>query len=172
MKSLGELALAIEGTTTHVDRRRNERIAQSGRVEQSQGQAAERDLKKVMKMVSDLLDQLQTEGGIDLIGSDLDEKGLQAVITIDATFLSNSALAELVDGEYTVLGKVSRFLGSDSDESINLLRKTSLSMMDDQAIEDLTLALNQTNQHGVNIPRIVTKIEAPVIQVLPIAIFA
>lgn len=71
-----------------------------------------------------------------------------------------------------MLGKVSRFLGSDSDESINLLRKTSLNMMDDQAIEDLTLALNQTNQHGVNIPRIVTKIEAPVIQVLPIAIFA
>ncbi len=80
-------------------------------------------------------------------------------------------MADLVDGEFTVVGKVIRHLENES-ESINLLRKEFVGSVNEQSIRPLIESF-QTPELTVfmNVPTLEVQIHGPAIHVIPIAIF-
>lgn len=129
-------------------------------------------MKDVLKQMTALLEQLRAQGALDLVGTTVGQSPIEFVLTMDRTFLGDPSFSELVDGEYTVLGKVTRVIARNSQDSINLLRKTSLGRMQDQLLTQLTTALEGMNEHGFSLPPIITEVRGPAIQVIPIAVFA
>jgi len=81
-------------------------------------------------------------------------------------------MLDLVDGHFRIVGKVSRVLNEPS-KSISLLRNTPLDFIHSSILEEMRQKFQLVNFSGqVNVPEIQLDIPAPVIQVIPIAIFA
>lgn len=76
-----------------------------------------------------------------------------------------------MDGQFTVLGKVVKIVGYGSDDHINLLRKTSLSMVNDETIDQMFSGFATAQQQGIRLDEISTRVAGPAIQVLPISVY-
>lgn len=63
-------------------------------------------------------------------------------------------------------------IDSHSNEHINLLRKTSLSKVSDELLTQMFSGFQNLDEHGLKNTDFVKEIRPPVIQVIPIAIFA
>jgi hypothetical protein len=127
---------------------------------------------QILKQIDVILKSLSGEEGgtFDLIGSVGGSK-LQAVLVLDPNFASDPTSADLVDGEYTVLGKIVKVISPDSEETISPLRKTSLGKAS-PLVEQLVSSLAAIQTPGINLPKTIeTELSGPVIQVVPIAIF-
>lgn len=129
-------------------------------------------LADVKKLVDGLLVQLNAEGTIDLIGDAKDEQQSHVVLAIDRAFAYDPTLADLLDGEYTVLGKVTRVIASGSSDRISLLRKTSFGLISESMMADFVAAFGQMSSSGIMVPKIITHIDAPAVQIIPVAIFS
>ncbi len=70
-----------------------------------------------------------------------------------------------------MLGKVARVVEADSEEPINLLRKTAFGKMDHRVFDQLGDIFVDQEVVGLKFPALVTEIEGPALQVVPIAIF-
>jgi hypothetical protein len=96
---------------------------------------------------------------------------IQSVVVMDPNFANDPIAADLIDGQYTVLGKVVRAIPQESQEVINLLRNASigkLAIFTNQIAE----AVQGMNELGVDLPDVrKTTVSGPAIQVVPIAIF-
>lgn len=128
--------------------------------------------ERVIRQLEKLIEQLkgpEKEGTFDLIGKAKYEN-INVVLTLDKSFLSDPSLLDLLDGEYTVLGKVTKIIRKSTEGKINLLRKTSLGKVQGSFFEGLANMGSQ--ESGISIPKIITEIEAPAVQIIPIAIFA
>jgi hypothetical protein len=131
------------------------------------------NISNQLKQVEVLLRMIKgmDEGGsLDLIGSLVDAEDVQAVLVVDPSFSSDPTLADLVDGEYSIIGKVVKVIPKGSNNSINLLRKTTIGMLPDLAEK---LVANMSTLEGMRTTQkeLTTSIEGPAIQVVPIAIF-
>ncbi|SFT14352.1 hypothetical protein SAMN05660206_1152 [Sphingobacterium wenxiniae] len=127
---------------------------------------------KVLNQMESLNNQLKDEGSIDLIGSYKSEnENFKVVLTLDKSYLGDITLSDIADGEFSVIGKVTRVLQKDSDETVNLLRKTSLSKLNSALLDQMFSAFNNMEESGIKNQEIVTEINPPVIQIIPIAIF-
>ncbi len=94
-----------------------------------------------------------------------------AVITLETKFLNDPLMSDLVDGQFTVLGKVIRSVGVN-EEPINLLRKTALSKMPQDVVSKALKHLSDLGKNqGFAIPALETSISGPAIQVIPLAIY-
>jgi hypothetical protein len=71
-----------------------------------------------------------------------------------------------------VLGKVTRSIPADSDETINLLRKTSLGRLNASLLDGMKEPFKEMQSGGMNLPDFKTEIGPPAVQLLPIAVFA
>jgi hypothetical protein len=81
----------------------------------------------MLEQMSEMMGQLKTGETLDLLASTPAEPDApRVVLTLDTAYASDPSLSDLIDGEYRVLGKVTRAIPEDGDETINLLRKTSL----------------------------------------------
>ena len=81
-------------------------------------------------------------------------------------------MSDLVDGRFNVLGKVIRVIDSE-DDAISLIRKTAMSAMPKKIMKEAFSGFSAlSTDQGFNIPDLELEIRGPVIQVLPIAIFA
>lgn len=117
-----------------------------------------------------ILDGLKSEGAFDLV-ADLDAAGMpRLVVMVDADYFSGPSMSELIDGEFRVLGKVTRVVAKD--DSINLLRNTSLARFPGEIISKLRDAFQAAKETGLDFPNVETDIQGPALQVIPIAIFA
>jgi hypothetical protein len=96
---------------------------------------------------------------------------LRAVLVADKNFFSGSSLADVDDGEYRVLGKVSRALLTEED-SISLLRKTGLGNFTGSLTDQLKDAFNSIDSTNIRVPRMEFEIYGPALQIVPIGIFA
>jgi len=127
--------------------------------------------KNIKKQMEQFLESLKKGDTIDIV-SDMLRCGFRAVITLECEFLNDPTMSDLVDGQFNVLGKVIRVIDDDKD-SINLIRKTAISAMPEnimrQAFSDLSAL---STEQGLKIPPLELEIKGPVIQILPIAIFA
>jgi hypothetical protein len=126
--------------------------------------------QKLLDQISSMINQLKEEGNIDLIGNDVKQE-FRVVLTIDRNFLGDPSLSEIADGEFSVLGKVTRVIKSENDGEIDLLRKTSLSQLQDSLLNQMFSGFEDTEEFGLKKPDITTKIVGPAIQIIPIGIF-
>jgi hypothetical protein len=86
--------------------------------------------------------------------------------------LSDPTMSDLVDGEFRVAGKVIRSI-RNSDESINLLRKTAIGRVPGAVLEQFMGAMSGLGvESGFKLPELVVDIQGPAVQILPIAIYA
>ena len=115
-----------------------------------------------------LSQQLRAGNTIDIIGSTL-PSGHKPVITLEQEFLTDPTMADLVEGQFTTLGKVIRVI-PDSDGSFSLLRKTVLSAVKAEALAEMFSILS--NAKTLQFPEIVWELKGPLIHVLPVAIFS
>lgn len=125
----------------------------------------------ILKQVQKLSDSLKAGGTIDLTTTQIQSK-YNTVVTIEERYLNDPLMADLVDGKFRVLGKIVK--SSENGEApISLLRKTALSKMPKNLMDEAFGELkNVISQEGFEFPKLSWDVEAPVIQVIPIAIFA
>lgn len=130
------------------------------------------DNQRIYQQIVGFSKRLKEGGTIDLIAEDVVYEGCSAVITLEAGFLNDSSMSDLVDGQFKVLGKVSNSIDNESD-SINLLRKTALSKFPTPVLADMLGKLDlMGGATGFNVPKPEWEVRGPAIQVLPIAIYA
>ena len=67
----------------------------------------------------------------------LDASPARAVLSTKPEYFGNEDASEIIDGEFRVLGKVIRSIATDSEQSINLLRKTSFGHIDNKIFDQL-----------------------------------
>ena len=123
----------------------------------------------IMKQMDSILKALSQGGSVEVIGDLASITSGKAVLSAKLDFFSAGGTDELIDGEFRVLGKVVRV--ASSDESINLLRKTTFNRFDRSMIDQLTAGFHDSAISGLSFPELTTEIQGPSIQVIPIAIF-
>ena len=85
--------------------------------------------------------------------------------------MSNDNISEILGGAFKVLGKVIAICENESN-SINLLRKTTLSLLSEEMLEEVFAGFKSGEVEQFNLPKFKTKIKGPAIIVIPIAIYS
>ena len=127
--------------------------------------------KQLVNMLDTMRAALIQEGSIEMVGELLDAHAVTAVLSATLDFFSRGRASDVIDGEFRVLGKVVRTVRGNSDESINLLRKTDFSRFDPVLLEQLMEPFAKLQGTGINIPVPTTEIKGPAFLAIPIAIF-
>lgn len=125
----------------------------------------------IMRQLDGMLTALTQSNSLELIGEMLDISGVKAVLSAKLDYFSDQNAQEIIDGEFRVLGKVIRVIKSDSGDAINLLRKTSFGRFDRNIFDQLASAFVGVEEAGVRFPKLITEIQGPALQIIPIAIF-
>ena len=134
----------------------------------TQAKAQKQQDNVMAKQIQGFADELKHSGTIDFI---LAEDNRTVVLSAQEQYLTNDNISEILGGRFKVLGKVIAIC-KDKSESIDLLRKTPLSIFHEKKITEIFSGLNyETNQQFI-LPEFKTKISGPAIIVIPIAIFA
>lgn len=93
-------------------------------------------------------------------------EGLSAVLTVDSSFYSPSTNEYLRAGAFRVVAKVTRILADDG--KINLTRRTIMGATNPKIAQEIMSGLRTEDLH-LDVPDPI--VEAPAVQVLPMAIF-
>jgi hypothetical protein len=126
---------------------------------------------KIRKQMDKFLQILRSGDTIDIV-SDVLESGHRAVITLEQEYLSDPTMADLVDGQFTILGKIIRVV-AETNSAISLFRKSPLSAMPKVVLEQALLPFSKlSKEQGFSIPEPEWEITGPAMHILPISIFA
>lgn len=123
---------------------------------------------KMVKQIKSFSEELKHSGTIDFILSD---KEGTLVLSAQEQYLSNDNVSEILGGHFKVLGKVI-YVCKNENESIDLLRKTTLSVLSEGMLEEIFASLKNDDAQQFNLPELVTKITGPAAIVIPVAIYA
>ena len=123
---------------------------------------------ETVKQIKSFTAELMHSGTIDFILSSA--KGT-VVLSAQEQYLSNDNISEILGGRFKVLGKVIAIC-RDENESIDLLRKTTLSILPQNTLEELFSGLQGESIQGFNLHELVTEIAGPAMIVIPVAIYA
>lgn len=134
----------------------------------TQAKQKKRENNTLIKQITSFIDELKHSGTIDFIISDV--KGT-VVLSAQEQYLSNDNVSELLGGRFKILGKVIAVHKEESD-SIDLLRKTSLSVLTDDLLKQMFSGFKTEDMKQFNLPELKTKIDGLAVIVIPIAIFA
>lgn len=140
--------------------------AQLGNKTQAQRQKKENN--ETAKQIKLFSNELKHSGTIDFILTG--QKGT-AVLSAQEQYLTNDNISEMIGGKFKVLGKVISVYNSTNEE-IDLLRKTTLSILSDEMLNEIFSGLENEEMKQFNLPELVTKISGPAVIVIPIAIYA
>ena len=136
---------------------------------QKGGRAPSRD--PMVQQIDNFREMLRSGNTTDLTTGPL-HSNYRSVITVENQYLTDESMGDLVDGTFTVVGKVTRFLPS-GEGTINLVRKTALGRLPVDMLERAFEELNSSSAaENISLPQIEWEIKPPVMQILPIAIFA
>lgn len=134
----------------------------------TQAKAKKEQDNKILKQVQSFNEELKHTGTVDFILSDKQGK---AVLSVQEQYLSNDNISEIVGGRFKVLGKVI-YVCKEETEEINLLRKTSLSILSEELISEIFASLKSDDMKQFNLPELITKINGPAVIIIPVAIYA
>lgn len=123
---------------------------------------------KILKQIKSFSEELKHSGTIDFILSD--ERGT-IVLSAQEQYLANDNVSEILGGHFKVLGKVISIC-KDENENIDLLRKTTLSVLSEGMLEEMFSDFKNSDMEQFNLPELVTKITGPAAIVIPVAIYA
>ena len=121
-----------------------------------------------LRQIKAFTEELKHTGTIDFILSD--KKGT-VVLSAQEQYLANDNVSEIIGGRFKILGKVISICKNES-EDIDLLRKTSLSILPEELLTEMFSGFNNEGFKNFNLPMLRTKINGPAIMVIPIAIYA
>lgn len=85
--------------------------------------------------------------------------------------MSNDNVSEILGGHFKVLGKVIAIC-KDETENIDLLRKTTLSILPIDMMAELFSGFQNEYTKQFNLPELKTQISGPAVIVIPVAIYA
>jgi len=129
------------------------------------------EYKKIKKQMLSFIDTLKAGESIDLT-TDILKSGYHTVLTLEIQYLNDPTMSDLIDGKFKVLGKVIKTI-EDESESISLIRKTAMSKMPSPLLKQMFDTLSElSHKKNFNIPELKWEVKGPVIQVIPISIFA
>ena len=123
---------------------------------------------QIIKQIKEFSAELKHSGTIDFI---LSGSNGTIVLSAQEQYLANDNISEIIGGKFKILGKVIAIC-KDSSESIDLLRKTTLSVLTDEILADFFAVFKNGDMKQFNLPELVTKIKGPAMIVIPIAIYA
>lgn len=123
---------------------------------------------ETVTQIKSFAEELKHSGTIDFILSD--EKGT-TVLSVQEQYLANDNISEIIGGHFKVLGKVISICKEDT-ENIDLLRKTSLTILQEDLLNDMFSGFKTEDMKQFNLPELKTKITSPAAIVIPIAIYA
>ena len=123
---------------------------------------------QIIKQIKEFSAELKHSGTIDFI---LSGSNGTIVLSAQEQYLANDNISEIIGGKFKILGKVIAIC-KDSSESIDLLRKTTLSVLTDEILADFFAVFKNDDMKQFNLPELVTKIKGPALIVIPIAIYA
>ncbi len=123
---------------------------------------------QTVKQIKEFSDELKHSGTVDFI---LSSSNGTIVLSAQEQYLANDNISEILGGKFKVLGKVIGIC-KDQSESIDLLRKTTLSILTDEILADAFAGFKNEDMQQFNLPELVTKIKGPAMIVIPIAIYA
>lgn len=139
---------------------------------QNKGRNQQKAPRSESAQSKDLVTPFLTEmkaGSYDLVGEMQGESPINIVVTMDRSFTNENSLSDIIDGQYKVIGKVTKLVEEEEDDGINLLRNTSFALLPASAFDDLRGNLASM---GDTMPKLFTKVSAPALQVVPIGIFS
>ena len=128
------------------------------------------EIQKMKKNMEFFVSTLKSGNMQDLTTSPL-LSGHRCLITLEKQYLNDQSMSDLVDGTFKVVGKVIRVIEKDKG-AVSLNRKTAIGRLPESSLDGLKLIFQQTQFKNYALPEFEWEIPGPVIQVLPIAIFA
>lgn len=134
----------------------------------TQAKAQKQQQDETMKKIKSFASELKHSGTVDFILSD---SAGTVVLSAQEQYLSNDNISEIPGGHFKVLGKVIAIC-ADKTESIDLLRKTTLSILPHDLLADMFLCLQNEDMKQYNLPELKTEISGPAVIVIPVAIYA
>lgn len=134
----------------------------------TQAKAQKQQQDETMKKIKSFASELKHSGTVDFILSD---SAGTVVLSAQEQYLSNDNISEILGGHFKVLGKVIAIC-ADKTESIDLLRKTKLSILPHDLLADMFLCLQNEDMKQYNLPELKTEISGPAVIVIPVAIYA
>ena len=134
----------------------------------TQAKAQKQQQDETMKKINSFASELKHSGTVDFILSD---SAGTVVLSAQEQYLSNDNISEILGGHFKVLGKVIAIC-ADKTESIDLLRKTTLSILPHDLLADMFLCLQNEDMKQYNLPELKTEISGPAVIVIPVAIYA
>lgn len=134
----------------------------------TQAKAQKQQHDETMKKIKSFASELKHSGTVDFILSD---SAGTVVLSAQEQYLSNDNISEILGGHFKVLGKVIAIC-ADKTESIDLLRKTTLSILPHDLLADMFLCLQNEDMKQYNLPELKTEISGPAVIVIPVAIYA
>lgn len=127
---------------------------------------------RTLKQMKAFQEVLKGGDTIDMVAKQIGDGHCQAVMTLEMEYLNDPTMSDLVDGTFTVAGKVTRTV-DEASGSISLLRKSALAVMPSAQLKQMADSLGELSQvQGFNLPGMEWELKGPAFQVLPIAIFA
>lgn len=136
--------------------------------QESKGKNNKSSTQTSLKQIATFKDGLSSSGTIDFIVSNETNK---VILSVQEKYLSNDNISEILGGHFKVIGKVIAVYKTES-ESVNLLRKTSLSPMKEEFIKSYLDSMSSLGDNQFDLPKLETRISGPAIIVIPIAIFS
>lgn len=127
--------------------------------------AQTRSQKQGMRFMVRMAEDMKSAPVHDVVIRVADE--LRAVLTVSTEFYSETTSEYLREGQFTVLGKVTRVLGGS--EAINLTRRTVLGVAGEKMVSELLGKVNEAEGFDFKVDDPIVK--APAVQILPMAIF-
>ncbi len=121
-----------------------------------------------VRQMQSFLNELKHTGTVDFI---LESSGGTAVLSAQEQYLANDNISELIGGTFKVLGKIIRVCKEDED-GINLLRKTTLNILDNTTREQFLSMFKAEELAAFNLPDVQFMIAPPAVIIIPVAIYA
>lgn len=124
--------------------------------------------KSTLVQIQSFLGELKHTGTIDFI---LESSGCTIVLSAQEQYLANDNISEIIGGTFKILGKVIKVC-KDSDDGINLLRKTALNVLDYDSLDEFRTLFKTPELSQFNLPEVRFIIESPSAIIIPVAIYA
>lgn len=123
---------------------------------------------EIIEQMEAFSNALVLEDSIDFVSTNTSNTNM--VVTCDRNYFINRNINKIVDGKYSVVGKVVNYFPT-SEGSISLLRTTSLSKFKSDFLKQMFSGFATMGESGLALPELITEIKGPCVQIIPIGIF-
>lgn len=128
-------------------------------------------LKAMAEFIHRLTEDVEREG-TSTVMVEGQSSDYRAVVTLFDDYLRDRSMAEILNREFRVLGKIARHLPPGSSESVDLLASSGVAGLPPELLSELTSSIDKmVNTGGMQITRPAITVDAPVMEIVPIAIY-